>query len=119
MARRIVFIEREVVQAPATIWKAVLWADVPVARRPFYAKPATWKSACVTATAQELADLRAGILAEKVMRLSNAEGQTFGQAQNDLEVDWQQWQNYVNNYNPWNRYDTSWDGTSWTVTNNG
>jgi len=119
VARQIVFIEREVVPAPATVWKAVLWVTVPVARQAFYAKPPTWKSAFSGATVQELADLRAGVIAEKVQRLSSPNGQTFNQAKADFELDWQQFQNYVNNYNPWNRYGTSWDGTGWTDTNNG
>lgn len=119
MARKIVFLEREIVSAPGTVRKAVLWADVPLARQPFYVKGSTWKSACLTATQQELDDLRAGRLAERVVRLSSATGQTFNQAKTDLEVDWTQFQNYVNNFNPWNRYNTAWDGTNWADTNNG
>lgn len=116
-----ILIERVQREAPATAWRVVLWADVPAPRQRFYSKPATWQSANRDATAPELADLRAGVMAEKVetIEVETDQATAFATARNAAQALLSQWQTFVANYNVWNRYGTRFDGTAWTITNNG
>lgn len=116
-----ILIERLQRTAPATAWRVVLWVDVPAPRQRFYAKPATWQSAYRDATVQELADLRAGVLTEKVevIEVDTDQASAFLTARAAAEVLLGHFQTAVTNLSVWNRYGTRFNGTAWTITNNG
>jgi len=117
--KNIIVLERQLAQetqigdqAPQ-IWRYALWADVPVARRVFYADPAK-TSAFKTISAGELASLRDGSVVERVSNLRIDKGATIPQLQTKLEIEWTFFQNEITTFNPWNRYGTFWDGVTWT-----
>lgn len=91
-----------------------LWADVPTARQPYYATP-TFVSAYKDATAEELTALRSGAVVEQVGVIPRQAGATLAQIRTDLIGRFTVFQNSITNYNPYDRYGTSWDGTSWTT----
>lgn len=93
--------------------RAVLWADVPVARQTFYADP-NKTSAFRNADAGELAALRTGAVAERVVTIRRDPGTTNAQIRTAIEAEFAAWQAEVTAYNPWSRYGSSWDGTTWT-----
>ena len=100
----------------------VLWADVPAARQPHYAdanSPPTKVSAWPGATPADNAALQNGSVAERVDSQRTPKGTGMAAVQSQLETNWQAYQSEINAYNPWQRYGSTWDGTSWTVTNNG
>jgi len=95
-----------------------LWADVPAARQIRYAdatKTSQWKNA----TAADVQALQQGQVVESVDSINVPPGQTNAQVQAALVQRWQEYQAYITNYNPWQRTDSTWDGTAWTFTNNG
>jgi len=95
-------------------WRVAFWADVPAARQPFYAAAGA-TSAWGGATAGDLAALQSGAVVERVETVQQNAGQTLGQLQPIVEAMWTQWQAHVTAANPWVRYGTTWDGTSWVV----
>jgi hypothetical protein len=96
------------------VYRFALWADVPVARRPFYASSGALSS-WTGATAGDLANLVSGSVTEKVETLRVQEGVTLGQARTLIQAAWADFQAAVTTQNPWSRYGTTWDGTTWTV----
>lgn len=91
-------------------FRYVMWFDVPAARQAFYAqvgKVSQWTGA----SAQENADLASGAVVEKSGETA-LEG-TVAEVMAMLQSQWQETQNEINNFNPWVRYGTFWDGTSW------
>lgn len=109
-------IERVMREQPAAAWRAVLWADVTVPqRRRWYAKPANWLSAYVDATAPQLADLRAGVLTEKVITLTYQSDPTFVDVRADIVAELGRFQQETDVRNVWNHYGTHYDGTTWDV----
>lgn len=112
MPRRIVILKR--INEPSDLaFEFVLWADVPAARQPFYADPAA-TSAYAEATAPEIDAIRTGAIAERKESGTAAAGTPLAQIYAKLEVRWQRWQDEVDTRNPWVRYGTYWDGTTWT-----
>lgn len=99
----------------ADVYRYVMWADVPAARQPFYAR-ASAVSAWKDATGADNTALQNGSVVEKLDELKVPSGSTIGQAQAFLEARWTDYQAKVTAYNPWNRYGTtlSADGTTWT-----
>lgn len=91
-----------------------LWADVPAARQSFYAN-ASAKSAWTGATAADNTALQNGSVVENVANQRVPPGATLAQVEGFLQAQWQNYQAYINNYNPWRSYGTTWDGTTWTV----
>lgn len=85
-------------------FRVALWADVPVARRPFYAN-ATATSAWKDASAAEKTALQNGSVVEKVEELSQP-GADGAALQALLQSRWAAYQAEVNAYNPWARYGT-------------
>ena len=91
-----------------------LWADVPATRQSFYAdvnKKSVWLGASVA----ENGDIAAGRVVEDVNEAALPPGTPIVQIQNFLEQQWADFQTRITNANPWNRYGTFWDGTTWTV----
>ena len=109
MAKRII-----VLDLTGGTLRAALWADVPVARQPFYAQPgavSAWKDA----SGPENAALASGAVAEKVIAYTPAPGETQAQGRAILIAKWTSWQAYVTATNPWARYGSFYDGSSWTA----
>ena len=106
MARQIIILET----TDKGRLRAAFWLAVPAARQPFYANGTTvYKDA----TALELGALQSGAVTEQtgvftIAGLSNAQIRTL------LQGEFASRQSAVNAYNPWARFGTSWDGTTWT-----
>lgn len=94
----------------------VLWADVPVARQPFYADPAK-QSAWKDALPADNTALQNGTVAERTGYSSFPPGGNMAQAQADMQQKWSAYQSDVGGFNPWRYYGSTWDGTTWVVTN--
>jgi hypothetical protein len=99
-------------------YNVVLWADVPAARQSRYAN-ANAKSAWSGATAADNTDLQTGVMTESLFTQRISAGTALPQIEALLQSAWQNFQNQVNSNNPWVRYGSTWDGTTWTVLNNG
>jgi hypothetical protein len=97
----------------------VLWADVPVARQPFYAKPTGFKSAWKDALPADLTALESGAVAEATGYVAFPSGGSMAQAQAKLEQKHAEFQAQVTNANPWRFYGSTWDGTAWVIANIG
>jgi len=98
----------------ANRYRYALWADVPPARQAFYAAPER-ASAWIGASAGDNAALAAGQVVERVDIISVAAGSTLAGIQAELQATWQKFQDEINNQNPWIRYGTTWDGSTWAV----
>jgi hypothetical protein len=96
----------------------VMWADVPVARQSRYANPSA-TSVWTGATTQDNTDLKAGVFTERVATQRIVPGTPMPQIQQFLQNQWSAFQSEINDANPWQRYGSTWDGTTWTVANNG
>lgn len=94
-------------------YQYALWADVPAARRPFYARPAGTVSEWNGALAADNAKLVTGEMVERTDSLTVGEGVGVQQVQAMLQDAWTNFQAAINSRNPWARYGTTWDGTTW------
>ena len=99
-------------------YNVVLWADVPAARQARYAN-ASAKSAWSGATAADNTNLQTGVMVESQFSQRIPAGSTLPQIEAFLQTAWQNFQNRINSDNPWVRYGSTWDGTTWTVLTNG
>ena len=99
-------------------YNVILWADVPAARQSMYADPNA-KSAWSGATAADNTNLQNGSMSESHFSQRIPAGTALAQIENFLQNAWTNYQNQITNYNPWQRYGSTWDGTTWTVLNNG
>jgi hypothetical protein len=97
------------------VFRYVLWADVPAARQPFYVQPADTVSAWSGAQTGDNAQLVSGAVAEKVDTIQVAPGTGMPAIQAEIQIRWQTYQEQVTNLNPWNRYGSTWDGTTWVL----
>ena len=95
-------------------YHVALWADVPVARQPFYASPGA-VSAWTGASAADNAAIATGAVAEKVISYDTATAETLNQLKAVLIAGWTLWQAHITNDNAWARYGTFFDGTTWTA----
>ena len=94
-------------------YRFAMWADVPLERQPFYANPdakSQWKDALVT----DVTALATGAVVERIGRLVLPPGGTAANARQELQASWSAFQQEITNSNPWVRYGTTWDGTTWT-----
>lgn len=108
MAKRIIILERE---SPAK-WTVCYWVDVPVVRQGFYAGQT---SRFTGATQAEKDALTSGAVYERVDTYSVEGTPTLASVQAALEVQWASIQAEINARNPWVRYGSFWDGTTWTL----
>ncbi len=99
-------------------YRFAMWADVPVARQSHYAN-ATTVSAWIGATAQDNTNLQSGTVVETVTTQRVPSAATLAQIEAFLQSQWSAYQAAVSANNPWVRYGSTWDGTTWTVLNNG
>ena len=99
-------------------YRFMMWADVPAARQQYYAN-ASAKSAWNGATAADNTNLQNGSVVEQVTVQRIPAGTGVAQIENFLQNAWTNFQNNVNNSNPWLRYGSTWDGTNWTILTGG
>ena len=116
MARKIIILESNPVTAGEIAFRYAMCADVPAARQTRYAD-ATLESQVVGATAGELTALRNGSVVEKVEE-ARFGASTVPAVQALLITRYQAFQAQITADNRWQRYGTSWDGTSWTAVSN-
>lgn len=86
-----------------------MWADVPAARQVFYAnaaKVSAWKDALPA----DNAALQSGAVVEQVRSTDFAGAENMPEVRTSLIATWNQFQNEINNVNPWKRYGTTYDG---------
>jgi|SRR5215469_16247050 len=102
----------------ANTYRFMMWADVPAARQQYYAN-ANAKSAWNGATAADNTNLQTGSVVEQVTVQRIPGGSSLAQIENFLQNAWTNFQNNVNNNNPWLRYGSTWDGTTWTILTGG
>lgn len=112
MARKIIVLEQVGLPSDAS-YRAALWLDVPAARQSFYANPAA-TSAVIGITTSELDAIKAGAVVEEVVTAQRPTGGTLGQLRTLLENEHARAQATLTAQNPYNRYGTFWDGTTWT-----
>jgi hypothetical protein len=98
-------------------YHVALWADVPVGRVSWYAMAgavSAWKDA-TTADNTAIAN---GTVAESVQSVRIIKGAGQAARQQALQDAWTAWQSHITAYNPWIHYGSTWDGSTWTNTNN-
>lgn len=111
---RIIILDKPDFDAPR-VFRYVLWADVPVARQAFYAKPTGTVSAWKDAIAGDNSQLVSGAVSEKVATINGQAGWTIADYQTELQTRWQAYQDAITNTNLWNRYGSTWNGTTWVL----
>jgi hypothetical protein len=111
MAKKIIVLER-VGEPSDDSYNFVLWATVPTGREPAYAN-AGKTSAYQDATPEELTALQDGTVVERTGTLAYPAGGS-GNFKQDLQKLFSEFQSEINKANPWVRYGTSYDGTTWT-----
>ena len=112
MARKIIILERQGMPSD-TNYRVAFWLDVPVARQAFYADAAA-KSAVKDASVGEMLALTSGAVREVVETLQAPNGETATNIRSSAVKRFNQLQNELIARNPWERYGTFWDGTTWT-----
>jgi len=113
---RVIILERD---SDSNTFRYVLWADVPAARQSFYAMPAGTVSAWSGALPADNAAIVNGSVTELVGTQRVPASSTLPQIEAFLETIWTSFQAQINNSNPWQRFGSTWDGTTWSVLNNG
>jgi hypothetical protein len=121
MAKKIIILDR--VGEPSDVaYRVAFWLTVPSTRWAFYVKPAgmnpngtpiLFKSQWKDATEAENQDLRDGKVEEVIRQYTLPVGTTLAQVQTFLQNQFTAEQNWLNGINPWVRYGSYWDGTSW------
>jgi len=121
--KKIIVLDR--VGEPSDVaYRVAFWLAVPSTRYAFYAKPAgidaaanpvLFKSQWKDATEAENQDLRDGKVEEVIQTYFKPAGTTLAQVQAFLEAEYTKLQNQMNSFNPYVRYGSFWDGTSWTA----
>jgi hypothetical protein len=112
LARQIIILDQPGLPSDLR-YNVCFWLTVPAARQQFNAD-ATFKSRVIGLSAGELTALQAGQVLERVEEFSFAVGTGFPAISNALVTRFTTLQQAVNNQNPWNRYGSFYDGTSWT-----
>lgn len=113
MAKKIIVLERR--ELPSDLnFDVLFWADVPSARQTFYAN-ASAVSAYKLASGPEIAAIQSGAVTERVQRYRFPSGTGIVAIQAFLASEFNDFQAHINTYNPWVRYGTNWDGTTWTL----
>lgn len=109
------------IQRETSELRYALWADVPVARQPFYAAQAgpTAVSSWVDALPTDQTNIQLGRVVEQVevLRVTDV---SVG-VRPYLQAQWAAFQARITNVNPWLRYGSTatFDGTAWTWTPSG
>ena len=99
----------------------VLWADVPTARQALYAaawgptRVSAWKDA-TNGAGSDNEKLQNGSVVETQQSIDVPVGWTLAQIEAEVQIRWTAYQNKITTANPWIRYGTTWDGTTWILT---
>lgn len=109
MAKRVIILD-----SVGTLYHVVLWADVPVARQPFYAAQGA-RSQWNGASQAEHDAIASGAVAERVIEFNLFSGEGLAAVRARLQATWQAYQDEIAVHNSWARYGTFWDGTTWTA----
>lgn len=117
ITKRVIILERLSPSAPGANesiqFRYLMWADVPVARQPFYAnKQQNQVSAWINAAAADNTALQNGSVTEFVDVIVVAPGTTVANVEALLQANWTAFQNKITNENPWARYGTFMDTTN-------
>lgn len=112
--KEIIILEQVKRDGGAIELRYAMWATVPAARQPFYAN-AAFVSAYKDADTNETTALRNGSVTEKVATGTWPSGTSSATIRTNLESIWAAFNTDVQNNNPWNRYGSFWDGTTWTA----
>jgi hypothetical protein len=99
-------------------FNVLFWADVPATRQTYYADPNA-KSAWSAATTTDNQALQSGAVTELSTNVHYVPGTPLIQIENELQQRWQTFQTSITNSNPWIRYGSTWDGSTWTILSNG
>lgn len=112
MARKIIIQER--LDEPSDLnFRYVLRADVPLARRPYYAD-AGKVSLLKDATAEETQEVKTGAVIEREGKASFAAGTQTAAIRAQLVNVFGVFQAEVDGHNAFKFFGTYWDGVSWT-----
>lgn len=112
MARKIIVLDQSGLPSDSN-YNVAFWLAVPVARQPFYANAAA-TSVVIGAQAAEITAIQQGQVVETVQSVSYPAGTTLAAITADLVSRYTAAQDALTTNNPWNRYGSSWNGTSWT-----
>jgi len=113
MARKIIILDR--INLPSDQdFRVAFWLDVPVARQPFYANAAA-TSAVIGATQAEIDAIKSGAVVEVIEGIPGRANATIAAVRAALVTRHGVLQARLVAQNPYERYGTSWDGTTWTA----
>lgn len=119
MARKIIILEKTPSQTGFMGFRFAMWADVPATRQTFYAN-ASATSAVKGATGPEIAAIQGGSVTERVRDAQYpTQGVSLADIQADLVNIFNAFQTEITAFNPWQRYGTTYDGSTWTPVNIG
>lgn len=96
-------------------FRVALWVVPPVQRQPYWKLAAPAKSQYANATQEENDAIANGALVESVETITLPSSMTMAEFQAVAEQRWTTFNTQVQAYNPWRRYGTKWDGTTWTL----
>src|SRR4051812_46061556 len=113
MTKQIIILDR-VSEPSDNSFRFALWAVVPATRVSWYGN-ATLASAYKDISAQELADLRAGLFAETVDTFVAPTGTAIAAMRAELIARFNTFQAQITARNPTVRYGTFFDGATWTA----
>lgn len=110
--KRIIFLDRT--ESGRVSWRFVLWADVPSPLE-FVFAATNLKSAYRLASVEELAEIQAGRVAERVETFSSTDTSLpLEQVQAAMEQSWARFQAELNALpSIYSNYGRSWNGASW------
>jgi hypothetical protein len=114
MAARLKIIVLEKLYNDTQSFRVAFWLDVPTTRWPFFADPArvsVWKNA----TVEDIDRIKNGEVVEDVEPFQAEAGESLPSVQARLAALHAAKQDILNARNPWVRYGTTWDGTTWVV----
>jgi len=114
VSKRVIILEK--LSNSPLVFRYALWADVPLARQPFYAvTQAGTVSAWKDASASDNAAIQSGAVKETVDTINLSQAQTVADAQAALQAIWAAYQAATNAFDPWQRYGTFMDASNnWT-----
>lgn len=116
MARKIIVLQRTRF-SPQIEYRVAFWLDTPSGRESLLAN-ASLNSQVKTVTGPELSALRAGTVREFVTTVPVVQGSGLAQIQSDLQAMHVALQAAWTADATFDRYNSSWDGTTWTMQNN-
>lgn len=120
MARQIIILRQNLDVNPGVFsFQVACWIPVPASRQQFYANPSA-TSQVTGLSAAELTAIQNGSVYEKVDTVTIPNnGQSLAAMwptiQTELQNRYAACVADLNAYNPWKRFGTYWDGSTWTV----